>query len=109
METLALCADVLVLKDVASGMGKPRTTHAFEVGHTFHRSPYLGAFHTCVDGFGVYRVGIPVKIVFLALDPGFEDSEVGLNHLIGKFTPVRRFPSCEGVGVPDECCFCVMD
>ena len=109
MKTLALCTDVLMLKDVASGMGKPRTTHAFEVGHTFHRSPYLGAFHTCVNGLGLCGVGIPVKIVFLTLDPGFEDSEVGLNHLIGEFTPVRRFPSCEGVGVPDECCFCVMD
>ena len=109
METLTLCAYVLVLKDVAGGMGKTRTTHAVEVGHTFHRSPYLGAFHARVGGLGVFGVGIPVKIVFLAMDPGFEGSEVGLNHLIGKSTPVRRFPSCEGVGIPDECCFCVMD
>ena len=69
METLALCADVLMLKDVASGMGKPRTTHLFEVGHTFHRSPWLGAFHTCVNGLELCGVGIPVKIIFLALDP----------------------------------------
>ena len=69
METLALCADVLVLKDKAGGMGETRTTHAFEMGRTFHR------FHTCVGRFGECGVGIPVKIVSLALDPGIEGSE----------------------------------
>ena len=61
----------------------------------------------CMGGFGLYGVGIPVKIVSLAFDPGIEGSEVGQNHIIGKLTPVRRFPCCEGIGIPDECCFCV--
>jgi hypothetical protein len=77
---------VLVLKDKAGGMGETRTTHAFEVG-----------------------VGIPVKIVSLALDHGIEGSEVGHNHIIGMLTPVRRFPCCEEIGIPDECCFCVVN
>ena len=109
METLALCADVLVLKDIAGSMGKTRTTHAFEVDRTFYCSIYLGAFHICVGRFGECGVGIPVKIVSLALDLGIEGSEVGHNHIVGKLAPVRRFPCCEGIGIPDECCFCVVN
>ena len=69
-----MCAEVLVLEDEAGGVSESRATHACGMGSAFHSSTYLGTFNTCVGRFKKCGVGIPVKIVSLALDPGIEST-----------------------------------